>query len=266
MGLLRRMAALAALLALVMTGTATPAEAAPPPDAPTIVDWYEDAGEVGIAWAAPPSDGGSPITSYIIELHTSGQSFEVPASDAWLEDVYYGVAIYGLMNGWPDDFTVAARNADGVGPASAPVTLTPTGCADTPFYDVLTSHRFCDEIAWLFMTGITTGTDTGREIVFRPANTVSRQAMAAFLHRFFFEPEPTLTEPFFADVSTSHPFYDAIQWMAESGLSTGTPQAGGKPLYKPSSKVTRRGSWRWRSPVRWCSASAWCPSTSSPAR
>ena len=38
----------------------------------------------------------------------------------------------------------------------------------------------------------------------------------------------------------THPFYDAVQWMAESGLSTGTPNPPGKPLYKPGNAVTRQ--------------------------
>src|SRR5690606_25131102 len=53
-------------------------------------------------------------------------------------------------------------------------------------------------------------------------------------------PPTTLTQPFFADVGPSHQFYEAIQWMGETGISTGTAQSGGrKPLYKPSDVVSR---------------------------
>ncbi|MDZ7731725.1 MAG: S-layer homology domain-containing protein [Acidimicrobiia bacterium] len=52
---------------------------------------------------------------------------------------------------------------------------------DPGFGDVDPLHPFHTEIAWLATTGITTGYDDG---TFRPENVVSRQAMAAFLHRY----------------------------------------------------------------------------------
>ena len=54
-------------------------------------------------------------------------------------------------------------------------------CPTAPFPDVPTSHPFCGEIDWLADTGITGGYADGG---FHPAAAVSRQAMAAFLHRF----------------------------------------------------------------------------------
>jgi hypothetical protein len=48
------------------------------------------------------------------------------------------------------------------------------------FPDVPTSHPFYKEIEWLVAAGITTGFPDGN---FRPGAEVSRQAMAAFLHR-----------------------------------------------------------------------------------
>ena len=54
-------------------------------------------------------------------------------------------------------------------------------CAVAAFDDVPTSHQFCGEIDWLRDVGITGGYDDGG---FHPAAPVSRQAVAAFLHRF----------------------------------------------------------------------------------
>jgi len=105
------------------------------------------------------------------------------------------------------------------------------------FTDVPPDHPFVTEIVWMSESGISTGYDDGS---FRPTVAVSRQAMASFLHRMAGEPATTLSEPFFADVPASHPFYDAIQWMAESGLSLGVPQGAGKPLYKPADVVSRQ--------------------------
>jgi hypothetical protein len=41
-------------------------------------------------------------------------------------------------------------------------------------------------------------------------------------------------------VGPTHPFYPDIQWMADTGLSTGTPNLPGKPLYKPADAVSRQ--------------------------
>jgi glucose/arabinose dehydrogenase len=56
----------------------------------------------------------------------------------------------------------------------------PEACTEPPFNDVPTGHPFCPEIAWLKDEEITTGFDDG---TFRPANNVTRQAVAAFLYR-----------------------------------------------------------------------------------
>jgi hypothetical protein len=53
-------------------------------------------------------------------------------------------------------------------------------CAVAPFTDVPTTSPFCGEIAWLKGTGISTGNVDGS---FSPNALISRQAMAAFLHR-----------------------------------------------------------------------------------
>jgi hypothetical protein len=113
-------------------------------------------------------------------------------------------------------------------------------CGETatgPFSDVPGSSIFCEDIHWMAIEDITGGFADG---TFRPTNPVVRQQMAAFLYRYEGEPAVTLTEPFFADVAESNPFYDAIQWMAETGLSVGTPQPVGKPLFNPTGTVSRQ--------------------------
>jgi hypothetical protein len=51
---------------------------------------------------------------------------------------------------------------------------------DAPYPDVSPSSPFCADIAWLKAAGITNGYPDG---TFRPGVSVSRQAMAAYLHR-----------------------------------------------------------------------------------
>ena len=72
-------------------------------------------GIVALVWAAPASDGGSPITGYQVTV-TPGS---VVNDDGDRGDGD------GLANGTAYSFTVAAVNARGVGPASGSVSATP---------------------------------------------------------------------------------------------------------------------------------------------
>ena len=108
-------------------------------------------------------------------------------------------------------------------------------CEDAPFPDVSTANEFCGEIGWLVDQGITTGYADG---TFRPTASVSRQAMAAFLHRFVEGPGPAVpcSEAPFTDVPVGHPFCAEIAWMAAAEISLGD-QAG---TYRPSAPVSRQ--------------------------
>jgi subtilisin family serine protease len=87
------------------------------------------------------------------------------------------------------------------------------------FPDVYVTNPFIDDIHWLAETGVTGGYDDG---TFRPGVKVARQAMAAFLYRFAGSPEFTApAEPSFPDVPLTHPFYNEIEWLADSGITGG---------------------------------------------
>lgn len=110
----------------------------------------------------------------------------------------------------------------------------------SPFVDVPTNYKFYRQIAWMAETGLSTGTRTAAGSRYDPKVAVSREAMAAFLYRLE-APKgyvPPKTSPF-ADVPTNHRFYREIAWMYSSGLSTGTKQPSGKPLYSPKDPVSR---------------------------
>ncbi|WP_449282360.1 hypothetical protein [Leucobacter sp.] len=115
-----------------------------------------------------------------------------------------------------------------------------TGPKQSPFADVPPSHKFYDEISWMYFEGLSTGVQqrSGKP-KYLPKSSVSREAMAAFLYRLdgarYGGPR---TSPF-ADVATSHRFYDEIAWMRATGLSTGVQQVAGKPKYLPKSSVSR---------------------------
>lgn len=46
-------------------------------------------------------------------------------------------------------------------------------------------------------------------------------------------------DPFFTDVSPSHPFYDEVQWLAHRGITTGWEEADGTRTYRPAENIQR---------------------------
>ncbi len=117
----------AALLGGLCTAVAHPAAAATgPPGTPAAPTSTAGVLSASLQWSAP-SSGGSPLTGYVITAST-GAVTEVPvAVTRWVVD--------GLQPGSSVSFTVAARNAMGVGPpspASAAVTPTTPGGAVHP--------------------------------------------------------------------------------------------------------------------------------------
>ena len=110
----------------------------------------------------------------------------------------------------------------------------------SPFADVAPGSPFYREIAWLAARGISTGTDLGSgRVEFRPNAPVSREAMAAFLHRALGSPAVRASTGAFVDVDPASPFAAPIAWLAATGISTGTDMGGGRRTFAPTSPVSR---------------------------
>ncbi len=103
----------------------------------------------------------------------------------------------------------------------------------SPFTDVAPSVQFYKEMTWLKAQGISTGYPDG---TFRPADPVSREAMAAFMYRF--RDKPAFAAPSsspFSDVVTTDEFFKEIAWLSATGISTGWPDG----TYRPVEPVMR---------------------------
>ncbi|MEG9226697.1 choice-of-anchor I family protein [Aeromicrobium sp. Sec7.5] len=103
--------------------------------------------------------------------------------------------------------------------AGEPAWTAPTA---SPFADVPTSHTFYREITWLADQGVTTGyREANGTTTFRPSQPVLREQMAAFLYRTAgsdFVDEDGAT---FIDVPPSATFFDEIEWLATTDITTG---------------------------------------------
>lgn len=106
--------------------------------------------------------------------------------------------------------------------------------AEDTFTDVAAASPYHDAIYWALDNGVTTGkTDT----TFAPDAGCTRGQFVTFLWRAVGSPEPAGSVTFSDMVAPGSPFYKAIQWAAEEGITQG--YAGN--LFKPS-EVCSRGS------------------------
>jgi glycosidase len=112
-------------------------------------------------------------------------------------------------------------------------TVGPPACTANPFTDVDADSTFCPEINWALENGITTGYGDGS---FRPLNSVTRQAAAAFLARLAGAVlDPCEAQPF-NDVAIDHPFCPQITWAKDNNITTGFSDG----TFRPSAVVTRQ--------------------------
>ena len=86
------------------------------PNAPDIPNSTETSAT--LKWHPPESDGGSPITSYVIEYRVENGLKWVRGNPDAVTDTTF--TIKGLSKGTTYEFRVAAENIAGTGPASEP--------------------------------------------------------------------------------------------------------------------------------------------------
>lgn len=155
------------------------------------------------------------------------------------------LVLSGTADGYDDDSfrpsTPVARQAMAAflyRMAGSPAHVEP---ATSPFSDLTPTSPFYAEITWLAGQGVTTGTAMPDGTVeFRPAEPVSRGAMAAFLHRFSGSPAVDVRTASFADVGPSSPFAREIAWIGSTGISTGTALPDGTSQYRATEPVSRQ--------------------------
>lgn len=112
------------------------------------------------------------------------------------------------------------------------------GRFSNPFYDVNGSDWFYSAVMWAFYNNpiVTTGVDTTH---FAPSAPCTRAQVVTFLWRAAGRPEPAGSGNTFSDVPNTNqyaPYYKAIQWAVENGITKGT---GNGSTFSPNATVTR---------------------------
>jgi hypothetical protein len=104
-------------------------------------------GSATVSWTAPANNGGSAITSYTVTPYVG--STAQPATTVSGAPPPVQTTIAGLTAGTTYTFTVAATNAVGIGPASAPSNaVTPTGPPSAPTWVTATAGNASASVSW----------------------------------------------------------------------------------------------------------------------
>ncbi len=107
-----------------------------------------------------------------------------------------------------------------------------------PFYDISGNDWFYSAVMWAYYNQpqVTSGVDASH---FKPKAPCTRAQVVTFLWRAAGRPEPASSTMKFADVpynNTYAPYYKAIIWATEQGITTGT---GDGSTFSPNATVTR---------------------------
>src|SRR5207244_7959402 len=97
-------------------------------------------GQVALSWAAPSSDGGSPITGYTATASPSGMTCSTNGATT--------CTISSLTNGTSYSFAVSATNAAGTGGASNALSATPRTVPGAPTLNTATPGNAQVSLSW----------------------------------------------------------------------------------------------------------------------
>jgi len=100
-----------------------------------------------------------------------------------------------------------------------------------PFTDISSASPYYKAILWAVENGITAGTDLKH---FSPNESCTRAQIVTFLWRYEGRPV-TFTKCAFEDVSSTSPYYMAILWASENGITAGVDATH----FAPSDNCTR---------------------------
>jgi hypothetical protein len=103
-----------------------------------------------------------------------------------------------------------------------------------PFGDVKPGDWFYDDVAFVFSSGLMSGTGTDSPL-FSPGMTMSRAMLITVLYRLAGSPDASGLSGVFSDVPEDAWYRPAVAWAAANGIAVGV----GGSLFEPNGSVTR---------------------------
>ncbi len=149
------------------------------PGRPTTLASTAASSQISLTWAAPASDGGSPITDYVVEYKLSTDSSWTIFADGVSTST--SATVVGLANSSSYDFRVSAVNAIGQGASGMVASSTPPSGPSTVAYNFTADTAGSSPADTLSENGtFTVGTATGLSgnglvatgVTTSPANTL----------------------------------------------------------------------------------------------
>jgi hypothetical protein len=192
------------------------------------------------AMVATPSTGATaPVTREAGPPDCTPTFIDVGCGHAFFTDIEL-LARDGIVGGFPDGgfhpgapISRQAVAAFFYRLAGEPHPAVP-GWPNPGFSDVPSnSAGFGQAIWWFAAMGFTTGYPDG---TFRPTAPVTRQALAAWIHRYLGSATETLEPPAFTDWSSTMPFAYDIAWVAAHGLFNGYADG----TFRPMASISRQ--------------------------
>ena len=189
-------------------------------------------------WVTALTDTDPYTTFHIVKDKVTDLSFDATVGwllkgDNWTPGtyrlVYNGIArnevIDRISGDYYTPFSVASSAFNVEDPNYDPAVK------ENPFVDVKRGSVYYDAVLWAAEKGITTGFDATH---FVPQADCTRGQVVTFLWRAEGCPEPQGECPF-TDVSESSPYYKAIIWAAEQGITKGVTES----TFEPNTPVSR---------------------------
>ena len=165
------------------------------------------------------------------------QESDLPFTDVSAEDYFYDAVRWAVENNITTGTSAAAFSPSAACTRGQMVTFLwrAAGCpapksTSNPFTDVEESDYCYEAVLWAVENGITAGTSA---TTFSPDAVVTRGQTVTFLYRY--DGASAAADADFTDVSEDAYYYDAVQWAAESGITTGTTAT----TFSPDAACTR---------------------------
>jgi len=214
------------------------------PDAPTDVFAFSGNAEATVSWTAP-SNGGVPITSYVVIPYNSG----VPQTPVTFNSSNTMQTVTGLTNGTMYTFTVAATNAVGTGVQSVESNpVVPATVPDAPLIGTATAGTEQATVSWT-----TPASDGGSAII---AYSVTPYIDGVAQPAVFFAGTATTQTVTGLSNDTTYRFrVQAVNGVGTSGQSgasnsvTVTPAVAGAPTIGTASAGNGEATVSWTAPA-----------------